>query len=318
MKESAKKIQNKLQMQSNLDMPSEQLNLQTQIKDEIMVEVSKYLEKRSSLRIQESKDGILISGTEKPVKLENTNIEDYQPTFDLGDMFENSMSDYTYGKEDKIEKIHLARPRKVVSSKSKPTLSKSTVKKPAPVKRRSSYNTEPFALPSTCVFCDLENPSTQHVKKCTAAAKAGSETTYPGCHFCQKKFGGSDRKYLYPHHLNMHIAFKFLLERDLIKFQECLLCQKVFADDDELNQHMENHETNPLSKSGDIRCNFCCAEYATPELIKEHMFFKHLQKFVCPVDTCKQEHKKYGFFYFHLQMSHSGLIETITGLYKFM
>ena len=314
MKETAKKTQNRLQ-KSSQDVLSEQLDLQTQLKDEILQEVSKYLEKWSSLRIQESKDGILISGSEEPLKMDDNLIaEDYQPAFELGDMFESSMSDYTYGKEDKPEKVHVGRPkRKGTSSKSKASPSKPSIKKPAPVKRRSSYNTEPFALPSTCVFCDLENPSTQHVKKCTAAAKAGNETSYPGCHFCQKKFGGSDRKYLYPHHLNMHIAFRFLLERDLIKFHECVLCQRVFADDEELNLHMEKHETDPLPKTEEIRCNFCCAEYPTCELMKEHMFFKHLQKFVCPVDTCKQEHKKYGFFYFHLQMSHAGLIETITG-----
>lgn len=157
------------------------------------------------------------------------------------------------------------------------------------------------------VCMDEKTFQRNHRKLCLKAQKrkemglGGKRSRNPTCDFCPKVFH-SDKIVLYGSHMDMHTAFKYLLEKQLVPFFECHQCLRVLKTEEELYLHLAVHSDGGPSETENIGCEYCKAEYPTPELAKEHHYFRHQTHFVCPIETCRMEHKHYGRFYFHLQV----------------
>lgn len=154
------------------------------------------------------------------------------------------------------------------------------------------------------IFC----PTASVLTKCKKSQKTMGN---PICTKCLIRFD-RDNTDLHRPHMDMHTAFEFLLERRFLTFIECEQCLMVFKTEEELLLHSAVHSGGGPSDTASIPCHYCQKEHSTEFLAKEHFYFKHQNHFICPVETCRLEQKKFGVFYYHIQGVHPGLIENIT------
>lgn len=126
------------------------------------------------------------------------------------------------------------------------------------------------------------------------------------CFFCNKTFD-SQNHHRFKNHCDMHKACQFLMEKNVFTFNECGKCQKSYAD----QKSLANHVCEPRGDNSKFDCSQCNIQYDTIQSLKEHFVFFHLNLFVCPMPDCLIEKNSYSIFYYHLQKSHPGFISCI-------
>lgn len=110
------------------------------------------------------------------------------------------------------------------------------------------------------------------------------------CNFCDKTL--SDKS-VYTSHINQHACIPFLLDNDHLKYVECPITLKIFANakdlEDSTNQKLKKKSGKTYSpKKGVKSCGYCNCRYTEERQIKEHIAFQHMKYFKCPVEGCKK------------------------------
>lgn len=129
------------------------------------------------------------------------------------------------------------------------------------------------------------------------------------CTFCAINFMNSkSRIETHKNHMNMHLCFKYLIENNNQKYEECLKCNKLFCEKSEQDSHICDFEQFDENEK---LCGYCGNTYESRNVLKEHLMFKHLTNFECPDSNCGITNKTFRFYYFHLIKSHHSLVGFI-------
>ncbi|CAO1412054.1 unnamed protein product [Diamesa hyperborea] len=138
---------------------------------------------------------------------------------------------------------------------------------------------------------------------------ARTENSELECTFCAINFMNSkSRIETHKNHMNMHLCFKYLIENNNQKFEECQKCNKLLCEQSEQDSHicdLEQFDDN------EKLCGYCGNVYESRDVLKEHLMFKHLTNFECPDSNCGITNKTFRFYYFHLIKSHHALVGFI-------
>ena len=165
------------------------------------------------------------------------------------------------------------------------------------------------------IYEDIEPSSDNTVEEIDAikyqiiTKSARIENSDLECTFCAINFMNSKSKIeTHKNHMNMHLCFKYLIEINHQKFEECLKCNKIFCEQSEQNSHICDLEQVDENEK---LCIYCGIIYESRDVLKEHLMFKHLTHFECPDSNCGITNKTFRFYYFHLIKSHHSLVGFI-------